>query len=118
MAITNNDTDKKHRDDIRQMMRTPKRIKATLTIIGFSIIDLAVIGGGGLLGMNLTANANIPLLLKILILISFPSFALLLVMRTPLQPKVRNWRVLICCLREDRRKYYPLLVERKEKNVW
>lgn len=118
MAITNNDTDRKHRDDIRKMMRTPKQIKASLTIIGFSLIDLLAVGGSALVGLKLTANINVPFFLKVLILLSFPFFALLLVMRTPLQPKVRNWRVLISCLKEDRKKYYPLLVERKPKNVW
>lgn len=118
MSVINSDNEKQHRAEIRKMMRTPKQIKASLTIIGFSLIDLLAVGGGALVGLKLSANINVSFSLKVLILLSFPFFALLLVMRTPLQPKVRNWRVVISCLKEDRKKYYPLLVERKPKNVW
>lgn len=118
MAEENNDFGTSQLEEIHKSMRIPKNIRASLTIIGFSIIDLGVVGGGVVLAVQLAAQFSVPFWLKALTLMSMPILALMLVMRTPLQPKTRNWRVLICALTEDKKKYYPLLVERKKNNVW
>lgn len=118
MAEENNDFGTSQLEEIHKSMRIPKNIRASLTIIGFSIIDLAVVGAGAVLAVQLAAQFSVPFWCKTLTIISIPVFALMLVMRTPLQPKTRNWRVLVCALTEDRKKYYPLLVERKKNNVW
>lgn len=118
MAEEKNDFGTSQLEEIHKSMRIPKNIRASLTIIGFSIIDLGVVGAGAVLAVQLAAQFSVPFWLKALTIISMPVFALMLVMRTPLQPKTRNWRVLVCALTEDKKKYYPLLVERKKNNVW
>ncbi|WP_288646406.1 AtpZ/AtpI family protein [uncultured Lactobacillus sp.] len=100
---------------LRDQMTIPKSTKVTMTLWGINIFDIAAVAMGVFVGIWLANYFNTTFIFKVILFIVGPILAILLIMRTPYQPRVRNWKVLFSVLAQDRKNYYPIRVVSKRK---
>ena len=100
---------------LRDQMTIPKSTKVTMTLWGINIFDIAAVAMGDFVGIWLANYFNTTFIFKVILFIVGPILAILLIMRTPYQPRVRNWKVLFSVLAQDRKNYYPIRVVSKRK---
>lgn len=98
----------------------PKNTKVNLTIFMINLIDIAIVGGLGFVGLKITSVLPYRPLPAIFVVVLFIILGFLLVLKTPMAPKMRNWHVLVNALLMDRNMYFPIKTEggqhEKEKN--
>lgn len=98
-----------------EQMAIPKSTKVTMTLWGFNVLDIGGLALGLFAGLGLSNMFQVGPILKTIFIVLGVVTALLLVMRTPLAPKNRNWKVLFSVLTQDKGHYYPIRIAKKER---
>lgn len=109
----NNDQDRY--SSLLTQMQMPKSIKATMTIFGINVFDIGALFIGFFIGSGINSMINASAIMQLLIYGVSVATAIALIARTPWQPGVRNIRVLISVLMQDRKHYYPIRIAKKRK---
>lgn len=102
-------------DKYQQNGKIPKNTKVGLTIFGISLVDLLSVFGMAFLGMQIGKSLGFAIGFQVLFIIVMAVTGLLLVIRTPASPKLRNWKVIVNVLKMNRNKYYPITIKKEDE---
>ncbi|CAM3194969.1 hypothetical protein SAMN04487792_1626 [Lactobacillus bombicola] len=97
--------------DKYQNILIPKSTNVAIKMFLIDMLDLLFLFIGGMAGNQLSFMFNLQAIWQMILSGYGVIIAILLIMRTSLAPKMRNYRVLLAILRQDENKYYPLFLE-------
>lgn len=97
--------------DKYQKIMIPKSTNVSIKIFFLDMFDVFALFIGGMAGQQVSFLFNLQPTWQLVLTAFGVVVGILLVMRTPLAPKIRNYRVLLSIMRQDQSKYYPLFLE-------
>lgn len=100
-------------DKYNQNGRIPKNTKVSMTIFMINLLDLAVVGGLGFVGLKMSEILRLSPLFSILNIGFSIILGIVLVVRTPAAPQIRNIFVIYNALKMNRKKYFPIKFEER-----
>ncbi|MDF7683750.1 AtpZ/AtpI family protein [Lactobacillus sp. ESL0679] len=98
----------------RKHMMIPKTTKVAIKLWFFNVIDIGIVFLCTFIGLRLSGLYSTLPLIKITMGILGFAMGLFFIIRTKSAPGMRNWRVLIFLLLQDRSKYFPISIVSQE----
>lgn len=98
----------------RQHMMIPSATKVAIKIWFFNILDLGIVLLSIGLGIRISnLYTSLPLLKGVMAFLGF-LVGIFLIIRTGAAPGMRNWRVLFFVLLQDKKGYYPIVLDNEK----